>query len=267
MKKIIYVLGFLTMFASCKPDYSDLVYKDKPFLAFSTLKVQVAEGNGATGNTTKLTVSRATSEIGVPITVNFSVSAKYADTGANADNSFTVMGAGGSATSVVIPAGKTTADITITTKPNTVSEKNRIITVTMTGANSDLNLGYPGPSANGKSAEVTINDDDCAFDIAKFTGAYNCDEPGYKIYDVTFTQVSATEIINDNFWDWGASIKYVLDPLTNTVTIPSQNFTGFGANNVTGTGGVIEPCTGKMTVPYTVTGPSGESKIHTFTRK
>ena len=136
----------------------------------------------------------------------------------------------------------------------------------MVSASSDLKLGYPGPASNGKSAVITIKDDDCPFDINKFTGDYSCLEPGYTTYNVTFTQTGANEITNSNFWDFGASIKYLLDPLTNTVTIPSQNFTGFGPSSVTGLG-VMETCTGRMIVNYTIVGTNGETNTHTFTRK
>jgi len=53
----------------------------------------------------------------------------------------------------------------------------------------------------------------CAFARTNFLGVYDTDEPGYHHYDVTFTEDpdDANTIVNDNFWDSGVSIKYVLN--------------------------------------------------------
>jgi len=270
MKKKIYLLGALLAFASCEPDYADLEYKEKPFVAFSASTISVSEGNTAAGNIVQLSISRATSDLGSALTVNFAaVSAKFETTNADASNTFTLSGGvGGSATTVVIPAGKTTANITFTSKGNTVLEKNRVIQVSLTSSSSDLNLGYPGPASNGKIITVTIADDDCTPDIGNLLGAYDCLEPGYGTYDVAFSQISCTVIQNSNFWDEGAKINYTINPVAGTVSISNQTF---GTRSVTGAGGTLNLATGTIIAPYVVkttsSGATLDTNTHTFTRK
>lgn len=128
-------------------------------------------------------------------------------------------------------------------------------------------------SENYKTHRVVVGGK-CTFTISKFLGAYDCDEPGYAVYDVNFTSGTSTnEIVNDNFWDAGASITYTLNPAAGSVSISPQNFFyGPTELRVVSTGSPsIDPCTGRMVVPYRVTRVSNgaivEENTHTFTRK
>jgi hypothetical protein len=271
MKKTLYILGCLLVFASCEYDNSELLLKNE-FLAFANATANVAEGNGTVGNTVKLTITRATSDISTDLVVNFSVtSAKFATTNADASNTFTITGEGGTSSTVTIPKNKTTADILLTTKGNTALETNRLIDVTLSSASGSLNLGFPGPAGNGKTITVTIADDDCTPDIGQLLGAFDCDEPGYGIYTCNFSQISCTTIQNDNFWDdGGVKINYTLNPTAGTVSISEQTFRA-GARSVSGSGGTINLVTGRMVVPYvvknTATNAAVDTNTHTFTRK
>ena len=271
MKNKLYLLGVLFILAACEQDFTELQYKDGSYVTFNTPTGSVSEGNTST-NTLSVVVSRNSPDITKDLTVTFGVaSATFEGTGADASTTFTVAGVGTGATSttVVIPANKTTATVMLTTKANVFSEKNRTIQIAITAiSEGGLQIGYPGPSGIGKVFTATIVDDDCAFVTSKFTGAYNCVEPGYNNnnpYTVTFTSNAANTIIADNFWDSNIAIVYDLDPLTNTVSIAPQAFGG--SYSVSGTGGTLETCTGKMIAPYVVTGPNPDTNTHTYTRK
>ncbi|TAE15004.1 MAG: hypothetical protein EAZ95_09260 [Bacteroidetes bacterium] len=270
MKKNIYFLILGSFLFGCEPDFSELYYKEKPFVAFAATEASVAEGNGAVGNTLKLTVTRASPDIAAALTVNFSVtSAKFDGATGDASNTFTLLGDnGGTASSVVIPAGKTTATISFTSKGNTALEKNRLIGVTIQSTSQDLNLGYPGPSSLGKTVTVTIADDDCIPSIGQLLGAFDCFEPNYGTYPCNFSQINCSTIQNDNFWDaGGVKINYTINALTGTVSIPNQTF---GTRSVSGTGGTLNLTTGRMVVPYvvkTAAGANEDVNTHTFTRK
>jgi len=111
----------------------------------------------------------------------------------------------------------------------------------------------------------------CMYNASFFVGPYSCLEPGYATYPVTFTAsaTAANTFINNNFWDENAIINYVINPATNTVSIPSQTFVAFGATlTVVSTGtSTIDTCTGNMVVNYRVTQGANviENNIHTFT--
>jgi hypothetical protein len=130
-------------------------------------------------------------------------------------------------------------------------------------------------SQNYKRVTLRITTE-CNFEITKFIGAYDCDEPGYKVYDVSFAQgADATTVVNNNFWDVGASINYVFNATEKKVIIPSQVFVGNvgrGPENLVVVGdGTIDTCNGKMVVNYTVKTQAdnltADSNTHTFTRK
>jgi hypothetical protein len=111
------------------------------------------------------------------------------------------------------------------------------------------------------------------FNLNNFTGDYDCDEPGYDVYPVTFTIKDCETITNDNFWDAGFEIDYVLDAAAGTVTIPLQEFdaTPFGLGILTVEGdGPFDPDTHAMVVDYTIKRQSNgsvvETNTHTFTK-
>jgi len=101
--------------------------------------------------------------------------------------------------------------------------------------------------------------------IMAFVGLYDCDEPGYKHYDVNFKKINATTIEADNWWDSGWPVQYVLDFAKKTATIKTYVNGTYVVNGF----GTIDPATGKMVVPYTVTksGAISDNNIHTFVKK
>lgn len=121
---------------------------------------------------------------------------------------------------------------------------------------------------SGTNYTVTEVGEATFVDVASFEGAYLCDEPGYDIYPVSFTVGDGPgELVNDNFWDAGAEITYVLD-VCGTVTIPAQTLLG-GAYNVTGSG-TYDVDTKEMVVDYVVKSAAGatvDSNTHTFVKQ
>jgi hypothetical protein len=262
MKKIIYTLtlGFLFSLTSCEVDYSELEFKEAPFVYFETTSFNDCEGTSA-GSSIKLKVVRATPDLTESLNVSVSFTAKYASTGADATGTYTAP------TSVTIPAAKSSADLVITSIPNAVIDGDKVITVTLTNAGS-LNLGYPGVAGSNKISTVTFKDEDAiTFSRSLFLGNYSCDEPGYGVYSVTFnTDTDPNTIVNSNFWNERRAIKYVLDPVNGTVTIPSQVS---GSRTISSTTtGIFQLCSGKMVVPYKVVigGSEADNNVHTFTK-
>jgi hypothetical protein len=131
---------------------------------------------------------------------------------------------------------------------------------------------YETTSGGTKSATKIIQvkvKDFCALDINNFLGAFDCDEEGYGVYTVNFTQdpVLANTILNDNFWDYagpGAVIKYTLSgDFLETVTVPHQTFV-FGDDTegwVEGSG-TYSGCSHTMIVDYTVLYDGDEYSTH-----
>lgn len=60
-----------------------------------------------------------------------------------------------------------------------------------------------------------------ALDIEKFTGLFDCDEPKYSKYDVTFTKIGKDTLENNNFWDLAWKLRYVFDDKGKVNIIPS----------------------------------------------
>lgn len=111
------------------------------------------------------------------------------------------------------------------------------------------------------------------FNLSEFTGAYSANEPGYGDYDVNFTIDDCNTIINDNFWDGGLEVAYVLDPEAGTANIPLQvlDASAFGLGNITVEGsGTYDSETFSMVVDYVVKKQSDGSILddntHTFTK-
>lgn len=118
----------------------------------------------------------------------------------------------------------------------------------------------------------------CVFNRANFLGNYSAIEPGYSgsPYDVTITtDTDPNTVIVNNFWDYSGKVKYVFNPATNAVTIPTQDVVM--ADGVTyvvaagATAGTYDACTYSFVVPYTVRLKSNnslqDSNTHTFTKK
>lgn len=116
----------------------------------------------------------------------------------------------------------------------------------------------------------------CAFNRANFIGTYSTLEPGYGTYDNTSIAdpTNANTIIINNFWDAQGSVKYILDPASNKVTLPTQDVVmNDGVTYVVSAGaqGTYDACTYSFVVPYKVNRKSDgalfDDNTHTFTKK
>ncbi len=220
---------------------------------------------------TKLTT---TEDSGVPITMNLytggeltnaaSFDVPYTITGGTYGTDYTVVGGSSASGTVTIPAGDlgTVAFNTIKITPvaNSVKEANKVLTVTLgTPTDSKIAVGYPLLP----SIDVTIVDDDCSYVEADYiktaqgretyspTGCYpsNCT----STYPVVMTKTATNTLSTDNFWDSGWVINIVVDPATNTVTIPTQS----PATGVTVSGsGTIATCSKTMTFSTHIVWPA-----------
>jgi hypothetical protein len=170
--------------------------------------------------------------------------------------------------SVVIPKGETNGSFTITMNDDCLAESSETIVVSFGEV-----TGVEGEG----SYTVTIPEN-TNFWQSHFLGAFDCDEPGYLIYDNHFDAdpTDSKSIISDNFWDSGGHVRFTFNPATSTVTIPQQTVTMGGIAYVVYSdpgkpAGTYDPCTYSMVVPYIVkrqsTGAILDKNIHTFTKQ
>jgi len=108
------------------------------------------------------------------------------------------------------------------------------------------------------------------YDINKFLGEYECDEPGYKKYMVNMTKVDDNTISNDNFWDSGWAVEYVFDE-HGDVNITPVSYESDGVTyDITGSGKFNNKDMG-FYVDYLVvnheTGKTVDENTHTFVKQ
>ena len=225
------LLIMLVAFTACE-DYDDIdntIYEGEDFVFFEQSSIDIQESTehtDALGNTQIIPVSvgveffRATGKIDAPLTINFSVSGKYSDTGADATDAFTVS----NDNQVTIPAGEVKAVINVSTVNNDVLDGVKEVVITMTGASDNsLNIGYPGPNTSGASITVVIADDDC--EVPSIAGSWN----------VTTTNTSPAGC----------------EGVTNTVEITEVSPGVFDITDVTG--GLYVNCYGSADNPGSIT--------------
>ncbi len=168
-------------------------------------------------------------------------------------------------TSTTIKAGESNGSFSLTLTLDCLAEGDETIEVSMSSVG--------GISASGTYV-ITIPANP-AYAQKNFLGSYSANEPGYGDYDVEFSADSdQNSIIIDNFWDFGGHVKYTFDPLTNKVTIPTQDVVMGGSTFVVSAGttqGTYSACTGTFTAPYVVklksSGATQDINTHTFTKK
>ena len=117
----------------------------------------------------------------------------------------------------------------------------------------------------------------CAFNRANFTGIYTTTEPGYSESPYDNTAIAdpnnANGIIINNFWDFAGTVKYVLDPASNKINLPTQDVVMGGVTYVVSAGaqGTYDGCTYTFTVPYKVNRKSDgalfDDNTHTYRKK
>jgi hypothetical protein len=169
-------------------------------------------------------------------------------------------------TTTTIKAGENTGSFSLTIILDCLAESDETIEVSMSSAS--------GISASGTYLVTILANS--AYVQKNFLGSYSANEPGYGDYDVTFTADAndPNSIIVNNFWDFSGIVKYTFDPLTNKVTIPTQDVVMGGTTYVVSAGttqGTYVACTGTFTAPYVVKTKSGgavqDVNTHTFTKK
>jgi hypothetical protein len=108
------------------------------------------------------------------------------------------------------------------------------------------------------------------YTITNFVGLYDCNEPGYKHYDVHFTKVDNNTVSNDNFWDSGWAVNYVFDSYGKVTLTPVSYVGGTVTYDITGDG-TFNPATNGVIVHYVVknhaTGAVADDNTHTFVKK
>jgi hypothetical protein len=115
----------------------------------------------------------------------------------------------------------------------------------------------------------------CPFNWANFVGEYNTNEDGYGTYDnvLTADTINTNGIIINNFWDFAGNVRYVFDPSSNKVTVPTQDVVMGGVTYVVSAGaqGSFDACSYSFVVPYKINRKSDgalfDDNTHTFTKK
>jgi hypothetical protein len=164
-----------------------------------------------------------------------------------------------------IKAGESNGSFSLTIILDCLAEGDETIEVSMSSAS--------GISASGTYVVTILASN--AYVQKNFLGSYSANEPGYGDYDVNFSaDADPNSIIVNNFWDFSGKVKYTFDPLTNKVTIPTQDVVMGGTTYVVSAGatqGTYVACTGTFTAPYVVklksSGAVQDANTHTFTKK
>jgi hypothetical protein len=139
-------------------------------------------------------------------------------------------------------------------------------TLTLTGVNGNLNLGRNGENL---SVEISITKF-VPFEAVDYAITFNCDEPGYKIYQCEFVTTDDPNVLtNTNFYDSGWLIDYTFSAdFEQIVTIEEQTI-GVDADALTISGsGTYDGVTKTMVVDYAIVQADGtvyEENTHTFT--
>ncbi|GIV36831.1 MAG: hypothetical protein KatS3mg032_1210 [Cyclobacteriaceae bacterium] len=196
------------------------------------------------------------------------IQVEFSVTGGVAGTDFEFVGSSG--TTVTIPAGEFFATFSVRPVDNLVADGNKTIVFEITSVSGGLSAGL---GLVGKKFTYTIVDNDCPFEVANFTGTYDCDEPGYGVYEVTLEAgAEPNTVLINNFWDAGATIYVVFDPDSNTLEVPDQP-TGLdfgGPLHVMGSG-TYAACDGNFSYNYVVYRPSDgtvfDDNTHTYTKR
>lgn len=117
----------------------------------------------------------------------------------------------------------------------------------------------------------------CALDISQWVGVlFDCDEPGYKVYDASFTAgAEPNTIVNTNFWDFGGTPVYTFDESASVdeaiVTLKEQTISMGGEDWVVVGSGTYEQCSRTMIINYKVfrvsDGGQYDDNVHIYTIK
>jgi hypothetical protein len=265
MKNILYrissiaILVLATIVVGCDEELT--VFEGPYHARFSGTSASVNES--ATTETT-IQVHFAGPKPTEAITIEFSV------TGGAAGTDFNLIGSN----SLTIPAGEYFASFKVSPINDDVASGNKVITFEITSVSNGISAGL---GLVGKKYNYTIVDDDCPFKVSNFTGTLVAVEPGYSgsPYDVSSAEdpTNPNAIIIDNFWDYGGEVKYIFDPASNKVDLPTQDVVMGGDTYVVSSGGqgLYEACNNKFVVPYKVTlkanGSVQDENTHTFTKK
>jgi hypothetical protein len=237
MKKLNQIILFVILLTvaflpACKLADDEYFYKNSNFVAFggTTDSLTVSESVGGAVQTIDVEVIRGTENLDQALTITYTVSAKYANTGNDASGTFSIIGAT-EPNKITIPIDRSSAKIKLRTIDNNGSDGAKRVTFTITStSDATLNLGYPGPDGLKKSINVVIQDDDCTFDINNFLGDYSAKETGFGAYNVKVTQDNAVTngIRIEDFYGFSsfagftAIVKGTFDPATGVFEIPDQ---------------------------------------------
>jgi hypothetical protein len=236
--KALVFLGIALNYIACK-ETQPILFKDA-VVVFDGLSINqqtnVTESKNSSNeenNSVSFKVSRGNVDISQALTINYTATAKFISSGNAATGAFTISGTPGK---IVIPANASSATISISTVNNEVVDGDKLVTVTLTGTESGVPVGYPGSNSQSKTVTVTISDDDCALNLDGFVGDYSVSDVSEFVFNPrTYNSVvkkgSAPNTIEvTNFynplsgWADAVSVPVIiqLDPVSLTATVPAQ---------------------------------------------
>lgn len=251
------VLSAATFMMACE---EELVTFEGPYHArFTGTSATVTEGSGTES---AISVHYAGPEPSEAINIEFSIS------GGTVGEDFEL--AGGS-TTVTIPAGEFFGSFTVSPIDNFETDGNKSIVFEITSVSGGIDAGL---GLVGKKFTYNITDDDCDFEVSNFTGTYDCDEPGYAVYEVALAAgEDPNTVVVSNFWDYAvASIYIVFDPNSNELEVPDQpiGLTSGGSPLHAVGSGTYTACDGNFKYDYTVyrlsDGAVFDENTHTYTK-
>ena len=218
------------------------------------------------------------------ITITYSLITEDAVAGAD----YTLSAGFGTAT---IPAGETTVTVDLfSVIDNSVADGDKTFDIQIETAD-DLTIGFPGPDQLRKGMAITVEDDDCAFDLSAFVGSYEVELNNANAFlypsgvvcclETTLTLgATPNTLVDPDFYgvvsgglaSANDEVTIVFDPGTLTTALnPSPQFAYLsGANGrqfeqQAGNAGSISTCTTSFTVKIIIRRQNDNSVAQTAT--
>lgn len=234
MKKLLYIITVFTLifFASCK-DQENLVFDNQDgFVQLSVSNSATIPENSTGSITTSVIFGGSAAQNTSGITVNFEVlssnSARY-----------TVEPSNGI---LEIPAGETSAEITITPIDNSIADGSIELTLNILNTSS-LPVGIGGEELVNVSRVITLVDDDCPIVLENMEGTYAGSDNWYSGAGGPLSTQIITSYDGTSFTMTGIGYAWLENP-------------DYWAEEVITEGSVtvdIDTTTGEFEIPYTYT--------------
>jgi hypothetical protein len=206
MKKIFIIFAFIGIFLSCDEEPEKILFEGPHFVFFeSGASLSILESSDE--------IIEIPVKISLAQSTDVSIQLQITSSSAVENSDFEIL----SPEELTIEAGEYETLFRFRAINNDVLEsEKRIVSVKILSASEDIDVQVLG------EVSIEIVNDDCAFDINNFVGAYTVEitsefdfgnPAGLYVSETSLTLGSAPNTLVDaSFWDFGNSVVITLDP-------------------------------------------------------